>query len=131
MQKMIDNGEKFVAPEIQNWFDCGKPETLLSTNAYLLNRDWKETKYHLPGSITLIAPVYIGDNCVVSNCEIGPNVTLADDTSVSNSKIKNSIIYEGAKVSEAELDEVILGLGESIKGAHKKIIQADGSEVGF
>jgi len=131
MQKMIDDGEKFVAPVIQNWFDCGKPETLLSTNAYLLQRDWVETKYHLPGSVTLIAPVYIGDNCVVSNSVIGPNVTLADDTSVSNSKIQNSIIYEGAKVAEADLDEVILGHGESIKGAHKKIIHADGSEVGF
>lgn len=131
MQKMIDDGEKFVSFEIENWFDCGKPETLLSTNAYLLRRDRALTEHHLPAGVNLIPPVFIGDNCILSMCEIGPNVTLAEGTSVIDSSVRNSIICNGAKVDKAELDGVILGLNESIKGAHNNIIQADGMEVGF
>ena len=35
LQNMIENGEKMIPFEIQNWFDCGKPETLLRCN-YLM-----------------------------------------------------------------------------------------------
>ncbi|MBQ2593524.1 MAG: nucleotidyltransferase family protein, partial [Candidatus Riflebacteria bacterium] len=33
---MIKDGLKLGAPEIEEWLDCGKPETLLETNRYLL-----------------------------------------------------------------------------------------------
>ncbi len=131
MQKMIDDKNKFTAFEIQNWFDCGKPETLLSTNAYLLQRDYKNTKYEVPRGSKIVPPVFIGKNCIIGNSVIGPNVTLAEGASVHSSKVKNSIIYEGAKVIGAELDQVILGHGESIEGVHNNIIKADGTVVGF
>jgi glucose-1-phosphate thymidylyltransferase len=130
MQKMIDDGEKFVPFEI-NWFDCGKPETLLSANAYLLERDHSSVKQEIAIDTIIIPPVFIGNNCIIQNSTIGPYTTLADGSSVINSTVKNSIIYEHAKVEDAELDEVILGHGENIKGVHNKIIQADGTELGF
>jgi glucose-1-phosphate thymidylyltransferase len=131
LQKMLDDGQKFVPFEIINWFDCGKPETLLSTNAYLLERDWAQTEYTLPADVKLTPPVYIGDNCIISNSEIGPNVTLADDTSVINSTVKNSIIYERAGAEDAELNEIILGSKEQITGSHIKKIIADNEKVSF
>ncbi len=131
MQKMIDDGEKFVPFEIQNWFDCGKPETLLSTNAFLLERDHSSVKQELAIDTIIVPPVFIGNDCIIQNSTIGPYTTLCDRASVINSTVKNSIIYEHAKAEDASLDEVILGHGETIKGEHNKIIQADGIELSF
>ena len=36
MQLMIDKGTKFISADMKEWLDCGKPETVLSTNQYLL-----------------------------------------------------------------------------------------------
>jgi glucose-1-phosphate thymidylyltransferase len=32
LQKMIDSGEKITTFNVEGWYDCGNPETLLSTN---------------------------------------------------------------------------------------------------
>ena len=39
LQHMIEHGMEFNAFRVNNWFDCGKKETLLSTNAILLKQD--------------------------------------------------------------------------------------------
>ncbi len=41
--RMIGAGMRFRAPEIDAWLDCGKPETLLETNRYLLRG-----RHHMP-----------------------------------------------------------------------------------
>lgn len=42
--RMIAAGCRFKAPEIDAWLDCGKPETILETNAYLL-----KGRHHIHG----------------------------------------------------------------------------------
>ena len=65
LMKMVEGGEKMVPFEIENWFDCGKPETLLSTNAYILQRDhYASQQYPFPDS-TFIEPVFIGEGCKI------------------------------------------------------------------
>jgi glucose-1-phosphate thymidylyltransferase len=131
LQKLVIDGEKMVPFEIQNWFDCGKPETLLSTNAYMLKRDYPVAPDVGIADVKIIAPVYIGKDCIISNSEIGPFVTLADGSSVKNSTVKNSLICENAKVEESELDEVALGNDEYINGIHNKKVKADNLELSF
>jgi glucose-1-phosphate thymidylyltransferase len=124
LQKLVDDGEKMIPMEIKNWFDCGKPETLLSTNSYLLNRDFaSETLNSINNKI--IAPVFVGKNCIIENSLIGPNVTIADNTVVKNSSVSNSLICESAKVNDAILNEVILGNFESIDSEHSRIVKGD------
>ena len=36
LQMMIERGEQMKPFPVEGWFDCGKPETLLSTNQHLL-----------------------------------------------------------------------------------------------
>src|SRR5690606_6394507 len=38
LEYMIEQGNHFQAFRVNNWFDCGKKETLLSTNAILLKQ---------------------------------------------------------------------------------------------
>jgi len=131
LMKTVDDGDKMVPFEIQNWFDCGKPETLISTNAYLLKRDYNTNiKYDFPNS-KIILPVFIGKNCVIDNSTIGPFTTIADNSKIINSTVTNSLICEGAVVSDASLDEVILGNGESISSEQNRIIKGGDSIISF
>ena len=73
---MIEQGAEFTTFPVNNWFDCGKKEILLETNAMLL----KKQKYgssipHFEGTI-IIHPVSIGENCEIKNSIIGPHVTI-------------------------------------------------------
>jgi glucose-1-phosphate thymidylyltransferase len=38
LMHLIRNGEKMITHEVDNWFDCGRKDTLLAANATLLNR---------------------------------------------------------------------------------------------
>src|SRR4030095_121083 len=131
LQKLVNDGEKMVPFEIQNWFDCGKPETVISTNAYLLKRDHSNSKYQIPNDNKIISPVFIGENCTVENSILGPGVTIADGAVIKNSKISNSVIYENAHAIDAELDDALIGRGEIITGQLRKIIKADSVTVNF
>ena len=88
--RMIGSGLKFKAPEIDDWLDCGKPETLLETNRFLL-----KGRHHIHGDVqdsVLIEPVHIGHGAVIKNSIIGPNVSVATGSVIENSVISDSII---------------------------------------
>lgn len=131
LMKMVSDGGKMVPFEIENWFDCGKAETLLSTNSYILLRDHDHSNPYSYKNIVFNPPVFIGERCVLDNSEIGPNVTIADGAVVKGSKISNSLVCENAVVENAELDNVVVGGGEKIEGSHKNIIAADNTTAEF
>jgi len=39
--------------------------------------------------VIINGPVIIGENCILENCEIGPNVSVASGTKIINNKNKN------------------------------------------
>lgn len=116
LMKMIKDGEKMIPFEIQNWFDCGKPETLLSTNSYLLKRNTKT------GNL-------IEKSVELENSLIFPSTLILDDAKVINSKLKNCIIYERAKIENATLEDCIIGAGEKISGVYKNILAGDDKRI--
>jgi glucose-1-phosphate thymidylyltransferase len=124
LQRLVNNGEKMTTFDIK-WFDCGKPETLLFANSYILQRDFSNKKYQIKNS-KITAPVFIGKNCIIENSSIGPNTTIADNVTVKNSTVSNSIICENSIVIDAELDEVVAGRGESISYYRRRIMKGDG-----
>lgn len=131
LQKMLSGGEKMVPFEIQNWFDCGKPETLLSTNEYILKRDFSDINVGEFENSKITPPVFIGKNCIIENSQVGPNVTIGENVTIKNSKVANSLILDNCVIEYAELENAALGANEKISGKHEKIIKADGNEVSF
>ncbi|MCX7876527.1 MAG: sugar phosphate nucleotidyltransferase [Melioribacteraceae bacterium] len=128
LQLMIEKGEKFTTFNVDGWYDCGKSETLLSTNKFLLQT--KGTNRKVKGSI-IINPVYISESAVVKNCVIGPNTTIAENCIVEESIIKNSILSPNARVEKSMLDNSIIGMNAIIKGNYKKLNAGDSSEIEF
>jgi glucose-1-phosphate thymidylyltransferase len=128
IQLMIEDGEEFTTFPVEGWYDCGKPETLLSTNHFLLQRDGKYKKYK---GVVINSPVFIAKDAEVINSVIGPDTSIDKGAVVENSIIKNSIIGSNAKVTNAILENSIIGNNSIVKGSYKRLNSGDSSEIEF
>lgn len=129
LQHMVSKGEKFLPFEIINWFDCGKPETLLSTNKYLLKnieQNFDKTKFK---NSIIIPPSFIGDDCCIENSIIGPYSTIASGCTIRSSIIENSIVGEQSLIENSILDESIIGAEVIVKGDSKQLYIGDSTEI--
>jgi glucose-1-phosphate thymidylyltransferase len=128
LQMMIDAGAKFSPFEIDTWFDCGKPETLLETNRQLL--EGRTESPDIEGSV-IIGPVSIAPTATITNSVVGPYVSVASECSITNSIIRDSVLDQGATVSDCLLESSIIGLKAVVKGGVKRLNIGDSSEVVF
>ncbi len=126
LQAMIDRGEKFTTFNVDGWFDCGKPETLLETNRHLLGQQPLERRI---SGVVVNSPVYIAPTATISNAIVGPYATIADGATVRDSIITDSIIGEGASVEKAILDESIVGNDAKVRGDARQINIGASSEL--
>lgn len=124
---MMERGESFTAHKIMNWYDCGKKETLISTNQYLLG-----TANTIDGEIinsVLIPPVFVGKNACVTNSVIGPNVTVAAGAVLENCRIEHSIINDGCIVNNLVAAQTIIGSNSQVNGSIKSLNISDFSHI--
>lgn len=128
IQIMIDKGEKITTFPVEGWYDCGKPETLLSTNQYLLSIGDNGREIE---SVVINKPVFIADDALIKNSVIGPYATIAAGTVVEDSIIRNSLIGSGAKVSKALLENSIIGDNSVIQGSFKRLNSGNSTEIDF
>lgn len=131
LEHMINNNEKIKTYYVEGWLDCGKPETLLETNRYLLNK-YEITKSKSKNNFVntkLIDPVYIGKNVAIENSVIGPYATINDNCIIKNSVIKDSILEKTSRVENCILNESIIGEGASIKRESIKVNIGSYSEI--
>lgn len=117
----LKTGKKVGYKEITGWWkDTGKPSDLLLANKLLLERI-RDRKQIGVGSVVanteIIEPVIIGDNCVVKNCVIGPNVTIGKNSDIQNTKIDNSIILDGVEI------DCGMDITESLIGNQAKLVK--------
>ncbi len=132
LQQMIENGINFKAFRVNNWFDCGKKETLLSTNAILL-RKLTDEKVELPAqsydTTVIIPPVSIAEGCNIRHSIIGPNVTIGEFTTIDSSIIKDSIIGSYAELEEVVLNSSIIGNDAYVRGLSQSLNIGDNTEI--
>jgi glucose-1-phosphate thymidylyltransferase len=126
LQLMIDRGEKMTTFPVEGWYDCGKPETLLSTNRALLSRH--HSSRDVPG-VVINQPVYVAPSAVLSNCVIGPYASVGDHAEISEAVVRNSIISQGARVSRVLLDNSIIGNDSVVAGSYKRFNVGGSSEI--
>jgi len=128
LNAMIKDGIELKAFEVEGWYDCGKPETLLETNRALL--EMLRPRAEAPGSI-IVDPVHIAPDAEIEASVIGPYVSIAERAVVRRSIIRNSIIGEGASVEDALLDSSLVGDNAAVRGMFKRLNVGDSSEIDF
>ena len=126
LQLMLDQGEKMTTFTLEGWYDCGKPETLLETNRYLLEQSGRTAE--IQGS-TVIGPVAIDPRANIERSLIGPHVTIAAGATIRDSIIRNSIVGRNATVERSLLGASLVGENAVVRGAFQALNVGDDSEV--
>ncbi|MBS1590003.1 MAG: NTP transferase domain-containing protein [Bacteroidetes bacterium] len=132
LQQMVEAGVPFKAFRVNNWFDCGKKETLLATNAILLKQmeengiNQKEYNFH---NTVVIPPVNIAEGCNITNSIIGPNVSIGEYTTIKYSIVKDSIIGSFAELDEVVLHSSIIGNDAFVRGLSQSLNIGDNTEI--
>ncbi len=132
LQHMVEGGLKMHAFRVNNWFDCGKKESLLSTNATLLRKmeeEHPEKQQQVYDTTVIIHPVSIAEGCVIRHSIIGPNVTIGEHTKVESSIIKDSIIGSYAELQQVVLTSSIIGNDAFVRGLNQSLNIGDNTEI--
>lgn len=127
---MIKRGAAFKPFKVDSWFDCGRRETLLESNATLLKKFNSRTEQCPQYENTvLIQPVSIGKNCTIKNSIVGPNVTIGDNTEIDYSIIKSSIIGSFSNLYDIVLDFSLIGSDTTIRGETRTLNIGDNTDI--
>lgn len=130
IMKMIKAGHRFLPHKVKHWFDCGRKEILLETNAILLDRgNYPNNEVNDLKDTIIIPPVSIGENCKLEGCIIGPHVTIGSHSHISSSIVKESIIGNYSRLNGVNLNNSIVGSDASIKGMSQSLNIGDNTEI--
>lgn len=127
---MVAKGASFTTQKVSNWFDCGKKETLLESNATLLKK-WGGTIANQEAfeNTIIIPPVSIAAGCEIKNSIIGPNVSIGEKTIITYSVVRDSIIGSFTKLYDVVLNDSLIGSDTEIKGETRTLNIGDNTEI--
>lgn len=129
---MIQRGAQFKSFKVKSWFDCGKKESLLESNATLLKKfGGNTTDNHGYKDTIIIPPVSIAPGCEISNAIIGPHVAIGAHTVIKHSIVRDSIIGSYTHLDEVVLDNSLIGSDASVKGLSRSLNIGDNTEIDF
>ncbi|WP_121666158.1 sugar phosphate nucleotidyltransferase [Mesonia aquimarina] len=130
IKKMMADGKIFTTGTVDEWMDCGNKNVTVETNGKMLNFLKADGEKTVSDSVKLenseiIEPCYIGENVVLKNSTVGPNVSIGDDSIIENSRLKNSLIQTNASIKNATLDNSMIGNHAKYDGDFKQISIGD------
>ena len=128
---LLERGLKMRVQRVEVWLDCGKTETVLETNRYLLENGHDNSAQVLHDSFTIVPPVNIHPTAQIKSSVIGPYATVAANCRVENSIIRDSIVDEEAVVQDALLSGSLIGRSARVGGRFRAYNVGEASEVGF
>ncbi|MDQ3071946.1 MAG: sugar phosphate nucleotidyltransferase [Bacteroidota bacterium] len=132
LMRMIEKGTRFSSYSIENWFDCGKKDALLETNAILLKKpEFTSKAEHNFENTILIPPVYIADDCNIRNSILGPNVSIGAKVTIENSIIRETIIGPEAQIRHSVLHESLIGNEAVLNMLSQSLNLGDSAEITY
>lgn len=126
---MLKMGIRFQSFKVENWFDCGKKETLLESNATLLKKFSPQIDVAAFENTVIVPPVSIGSGCNIKNSIIGPDVTIGDNTVIDYSIIKNSIIGSYSNLVDIVLNDSVIGSDTNLRGESRSLNIGDNTSI--
>ena len=130
LMNMINKGVKFGTHRVDNWFDCGRKQSLLATNRILLERLQEENHQKYKNSV-IIPPVHIAEGCEINNSIVGPYAAIAENARIENSIVRNSILGAYSQLESIILNNSVIGNDTLLKGKANSINIGDNTEIDF
>lgn len=126
MQLMLESGEPFGTLDIDGWYDCGKPETLIETNRELLKKNGGRAGASIENSI-VIEPCHTGGGTVIKNSVVGPYFSCGEGVTIDDSIISNSIAGAGSVFRGVNLSHSVTGERVSVTDRPERVFLGDDS----
>jgi glucose-1-phosphate thymidylyltransferase len=127
---LLEGGNLIRAEKASKWLDAGTPEAILETNAYLLEHPWEPRHDStIPPSSILIEPVYVHNSALIRNSIIGPNVSIGANCVIEHSLLKDTIVDDDSKITEADFANSLIGSGCSVNGRSVQQVIADRDDL--
>jgi glucose-1-phosphate thymidylyltransferase len=114
IKQMMAKGMKFVPGKVDEWMDCGNKDVTVETNTRMLGFLHNDGEHLIDFGVkqensTIIPPCYIGENVVLINATVGPNVSLGNGCHIVDATLKNSLVQTHAHIKNANLDNAMIG----------------------
>ena len=130
LECMIQNGVQFKSFKVQNWFDCGRIDTLLESNAILMKKlGGKISPEHVFENVIIVPPVSIAKHCEINNSVIGPNVAIGEGAKITYSIVRDSIIGSFANLYNVVLHDSLIGSDTEIKAETRSLNIGDNTQI--
>jgi len=127
---MIKSGAKVRIHKVDSWLDTGTIESTLETNTYMLDHGHDNSEEAAQRADTkVIPPVFIHPSANVEASVIGPHVSIGPDCKVQSCVIRNTILDEGAEVTDSVLDGSFIGREAKVEGHPTRVNMGDNSDV--
>jgi glucose-1-phosphate thymidylyltransferase len=129
-QYMVDHGSRILTAPVEGWWDAGKPETLLETNAHLLatTRGGIDPSASVDGA-EIVEPVRLEEGVVVRGGRIGPNVTLERGTRTEGCELRDTVVGQDAVLERARLHDSLVGARAQVRDVAGTLSVTDHSVV--
>ena len=130
IEAMKSKGARFVPGKVDEWMDCGNKQVTVETNTRMLGFLQNDGEELVASNVEIenseiIEPCFIGENVVLKNAKVGPNVSIGNGTKIVNSTIKNSLIQTFAEVENADLNNAMIGNFAKFNGQFTEISIGD------
>ncbi|WP_298222389.1 sugar phosphate nucleotidyltransferase [Flavobacterium sp.] len=130
LENMKVKGLKFVPGKVDEWMDCGNKNVTVETNSRMLDFLHQDGENLVHPSVkiensTIIAPCFIGEDVILINATVGPNVSLGKACHVSDTQIKNSLVQTHSHIRNANLDNAMIGSHATFDGKFTSISIGD------
>lgn len=128
LQRMVEQDERIDVFEVEEWYDCGRPETLLEANRVLLSKGTTDGTSSLDNAV-VVPPVDFGEDVVVEESVVGPHVSVDDGASISDSIVRDGIVGRNASLDSVNLEGSIVGDGATVRGEANHLNVGDNSTI--
>jgi len=115
---------------LSDWYDTGSIQEMLTTNRKILDNNGSTVLSDL-NNCTIIDPVYIERGAQIKNSTIGPWASIGSSVTIEDSTIKNTIIDNNSKISNATLIDSIVGRKCDIRNITGSTILGDDSVIHY
>jgi glucose-1-phosphate thymidylyltransferase len=119
MENMKNKGMQFVPGKVDEWLDCGNYAATVYTNQRVLVN--KSSQFNIDPdrfdeSVTINEPCFVADGVKLKNCEIGPFVSIGNNSSIENCVIRNTIVQNNSHLKNFKCENSMIGNHVAIDG---------------
>jgi glucose-1-phosphate thymidylyltransferase len=128
MENMKNKGMLFVPGAVDEWLDCGNYSATVYTNQRVLvnkSTQFEGVAKRFGNDVVIHEPCFIGEGVELKNCEIGPFVSIGNNSKLENCVIRNSIIQESCDIKEFECENSMIGNHVCLNGKTKEYSLGD------